>query len=63
MLPEPQVYSPDGLRVGLSAEFEQDVTEADVLKLDRAFRMRNHRGILGLRHLLLLIEQFEDALR
>jgi len=35
MLPEPQVCSPDELRVGRSAEFEQDVTEADVLDFAR----------------------------
>src|SRR5438477_12025699 len=35
MYPEPQAYSPDDLRVGLTAEFEQDVTEADVLDFAR----------------------------
>lgn len=35
MLPEPNVYSADDLRVGMTAEFERDVTEADVLDFAR----------------------------
>jgi NAD(P)-dependent dehydrogenase (short-subunit alcohol dehydrogenase family)/acyl dehydratase len=35
MFPEPQVYTPADLQIGLSAEFEQDVTEDDVLDFAR----------------------------
>ncbi|MBL7222558.1 MAG: SDR family oxidoreductase [Candidatus Brocadiae bacterium] len=35
MLPEPRVYSADELKVGLTAEFERDITEDDVLTFAR----------------------------
>jgi acyl dehydratase len=35
MFPEALAYTPDDLRVGLGTEFEQDVTEADVLDFAR----------------------------
>src|SRR5690348_1457732 len=35
MFPEPTTWQPDELRPGLRAEFERDVTEADVLDFAR----------------------------
>ena len=35
MLPQPRVYRPEELRPGLSAEFEKDITEEDVLTFAR----------------------------